>query len=193
MEIPEKQNAPLEEQKAESILAEGGEDKLNELKAWLFQENVRLQAKQGDLKRREDKLREEEAQLKSEIKQAEHRLALERKRLKQDEDFFEKKMDILKNGFVQLDLDRSKLEKEKLLFEAEKTAHMGFTGREKGGLAGILFQGVNNRLALKKRYKDLIKIFHPDNMAGDHEMVLAVNKIYEELKQDYDLLDTLKP
>lgn len=51
----------------------------------------------------------------------------------------------------------------------------------------MLFQGVNSHLALKKRYRDLIKMFHPDNIAGDHEMVLVINRIYEELKQDYEM------
>ena len=50
----------------------------------------------------------------------------------------------------------------------------------------MLFQGVKSQLALKKRYKDLIKMFHPDNIAGDHEMVLTVNAVYEKLKREYE-------
>ena len=41
-------------------------------------------------------------------------------------------------------------------------------------------------LALKKRYKDLIKIFHPDNVAGDKEIIQRINREYETLKRDYD-------
>ena len=53
--------------------------------------------------------------------------------------------------------------------------------------AELLFQGVKSHLALKKRYRDLIKMFHPDNIAGDHEMVLMINRIYDELKRDYEM------
>ena len=50
----------------------------------------------------------------------------------------------------------------------------------------MLFRGVNSFLALKKRYKDLIKMYHPDNVAGDHEMVQLINREYEELKKGYE-------
>lgn len=30
-------------------------------------------------------------------------------------------------------------------------------------------------------------MFHPDNIAGDHEMVLLINAAYEELKEEYDI------
>ena len=53
--------------------------------------------------------------------------------------------------------------------------------------AKLLFQGVRSQLALKKRYRDLIKMFHPDNIAGDHEMVLLINEVYEELKEEYEI------
>lgn len=36
---------------------------------------------------------------------------------------------------------------------------------------------------LKKRYKDLIKIYHPDNVAGDTRTVQEINKEYEKMKQ----------
>ena len=50
-----------------------------------------------------------------------------------------------------------------------------------------MFRGVKNPLALKKRYKDLIKIFHPDNVAGDKEMIQKINREYESLKHEYDI------
>ena len=115
------------------------------------------------------------------------RLLSERSRLKQEESFFDKKMEILKGGFAQLEADRRELEKKRLMLEAEEKVYKDSMMQNKAvDLAGILFQGVKSPLALKKRYRDLIKIFHPDNIAGDHEMVLRINKIYEELKKDYD-------
>lgn len=142
-------------QRIEELLAEGGEDKLNEAKEWLSKENERI--------------------------------LFERSRLKQEENFFDQKMDILKGGFAQLEEERRELEKKRLMLEAEEKVYQASVKQSREpDPAEILFLGVKSPLALKKRYRDLIKIFHPDNIAGDHEMVLRINKIYEELKRDYD-------
>lgn len=184
----EESKEALEDQEFEKTLTEGSKEELNELKAWLFKENIRIQMEHNELKRMEDKLIKERKQFQAEVEEVNHRLAAERKRLKQDELFFDKKMEILKNGFSQLDIERKKVERDRLMLEADKSAHASYARQEKGmDMAEMLFQGVKSPLALKKRYKDLIKIFHPDNIAGDHEMVLMVNKIYEELKQDYEM------
>lgn len=152
------------------------EDTEKVLDAQEFEKNL----EDGD----EDALKE----LKEWLSKENIRIQMERRRLKQEADFFDKKMDILKSGFAQLDLERKKVERDKLMLEAEKNAHISYTRQEKNfDVAEMLFQGVNSQLALKKRYKDLIKMFHPDNIAGDHEMVLVINKIYEELKQDYEM------
>ncbi|MBD5547425.1 MAG: hypothetical protein HDQ97_08510 [Lachnospiraceae bacterium] len=185
MSISEK---AIDDRNYEEILAEGTEDELNELKTWLFKENVRLKMEQGELKHAQNQFAKEREELRAEMAKLEQHLEFEQKRLRQDESFFEKKMDILKNAFAQLDVERKKLEREKIQLEAEKNIHVSHTRQEKNmEIAEMLFQGVNSHLALKKRYKDLIKMFHPDNIAGDHEMVLVINRIYDELKKDYEM------
>ncbi len=177
-----------ENQDFEKVLVSGNQDELNELKVWLFKENIRLEMERNELKRMEDKFIQEKQRFQTEMTEVNQRLVIERKRLKQDELFFEKKMDILKSGFADLDTERKKFERSKIQFDAEKSAHKSYARQEKNmELAELLFQGVNSHLALKKRYKDLLKIFHPDNIAGDHEMLVVINKIYEELKRDYDI------
>ena len=49
----------------------------------------------------------------------------------------------------------------------------------------LFFKGVDNELALKKRYRDLTKIFHPDNLNGDTDTLKHINKEYNALKQIY--------
>ncbi len=172
----------------EEKLAESPKEELDELKTWLFKENIRIEMARNELKCLEEEFLKERKKFQEEMKEIKGCLELERKRLKQDEVFFEKKMDILKNGFIQLDEERKKLEKEKINFEAHRDAHESFRKQEKStDMARFLFQGVKSQLALKKRYKDLIKMFHPDNIAGDHEMVLIINSVYEELKKDYEM------
>lgn len=158
---------------------------LQEMKLWLFQENVRLAAVSGELEEKERRITREKEQFQKEVRMISSRISKERKRLKEDETFFQKKMDILKNGFWQLDADRHKLNKEwEKLHAQEKRAE---TAQHTADMdVSVFFRGVRNPLALKKRYRDLIKIFHPDNLAGDKEMIQRINKEYELLKETYE-------
>jgi len=167
------------------VLVHGSVEELNELKAWLFNENIRIEAAQNKLHQMEQKFISERKQFQDEMKEVNHKLVKEKTRLKEDMAFFEKKMEILKSGFSQLDMDKRKLEKEMLHFEAEKEAYTRETRYARYDTVEYLFRGVTSLLSLKKRYKDLIKMFHPDNIAGDHEMVLVINKYYEKMRSEY--------
>ena len=179
----------------EKLSSISNEDDLKELKVWLFQENVRLQNERRELEERRDRFIKERAQFRDEMNSLNHRMVIERKRLKDDNLFFEKKMQILQDGFRQLEMDRRKFEKDKLLFESERNARQereyGYDGYESerfyegsSQIAEILFSGVNSTLGLKKRYRDLIKIFHPDNLCGDARMVQIINQEYEKKRRE---------
>lgn len=47
------------------------------------------------------------------------------------------------------------------------------------------FAGVNDLESLKKRYRDLLKIYHPDNQNGDESMSKQIQAEYEELLSKY--------
>ncbi|MCM1201713.1 MAG: hypothetical protein NC312_10820 [Bacteroides fragilis] len=176
-----------EENGMEDALEEAASaEELNRLKAWLFKENVRLISAAKELEQTQEQFREEKEQFQEEMKSLNRKMAAERQRLKEDNLFFEKKMEILKSGFTELDMDRRRLEKEWAKLEAQKEVlqQPAYSG---GRDVSDLFRGVKNPLALKKRYKDLIKIFHPDNVAGDKEMIQKINIEYETLKHDFDI------
>lgn len=171
----------------EEKLEEASEEELQALKAWLFRENIRLATAAKDLEEMQEQFEKEKLQFQDEMKQISHRMARERQRLKDDSIFFEKKMDILKNGFQQLDMDRRRLDKDRARFSYEKEFMEDRSIYDRSAIdVSVFFQGVNNPLALKKRYKDLIKIFHPDNLAGDKDVIQRINKEYEALKKEYE-------
>ena len=187
----------------ERILVTGDTEELNELKGWLFRENIRLEMERSEFLHTQEKFIEERTRFRDEMLEVNRKLVVERKRLKQDEQFFDKKMEILKissksnpnsvagaiAGLVKESnkAERKAFEKEKLQFHSEQKVHERDLHRERNDqMAEMLFQGVNSQLALKKRYRDLLKMFHPDNVAGDAEMVLVINRIYEELKRSYE-------
>lgn len=162
------------------------EEELNRLKSWLFKENVRIISATKELEQMQKQFAQEKEQFQEEMKTLNRKMAAEKERLKENSLFFEKKMEILKSGFADLDMDRRRLAKEWARLEARKEV-MQQPVYGSGRDVSDLFRGVKNPLALKKRYKDLIKIFHPDNVAGDKEMIQKINKEYEELKCEYDI------
>ena len=162
------------------------EEELNRLKSWLFKENVRIISAAKELEQMQIQFAQEKEQFKEEMKALNRKMEAEKERLKDNTLFFEKKMEILKGGFAELDMDRRRLEKEWARLEAQKEV-MQQPVYGGGRDVSDLFRGVKNQLALKKRYKDLIKIFHPDNVAGDKEMIQKINKEYENLKHEYDI------
>ena len=156
-------------------------DELKEAKLWLFQENIRLENARREFETSQEIFLKERVQLRKELEELNRRTIQERKRLKEENLFFEKKLAILQDGFRQLDEDRRSFERQKKALE-ERTSRVR---DERGGgspmveeSVRLLFRGANNPLALRKRYKDLVKIFHPDNLFGDEEMAQVINREY---------------
>lgn len=176
-----------ESQEFEKILIDGTLDELSELKSFLFKENIRIELQKKELEELRASVIADRKRLHEESREVNQKIVVERKRLKDEELFFSKKMDILKNGFQSLEADRKALENAKKQFEAERLSFSSRAKRiESEENVSVLFQGVNNYMSLKKRYKDLLKIYHPDNMNGDNEMVLTINQIYDDLKKTYE-------
>lgn len=167
------EDAKLEELTSEELL---------EMRRFLFEERIRIQEERQKQQEAYEKFLKERLVFMDEMKALNHKVLSERKRLKEETAFFDKKLEILQNGFCQLDMDRKQFEREKKvylqnLFIADRNILEEGTG---------FFKGVTNQLGLKKRYKDLMKIFHPDNMCGDIDTVKRINEQYEVLKKKID-------
>lgn len=167
----------------EAILESDNDQYLKELKLFLFKENIRLENEKREILEAKDKLIRERAQFRTEMDLLNHKIVIEKKRLKDETLFFEKKMQILKDGFIQLDQDRKQLERERSRFELEKRGWENDNSYTTEDAAAVLFRKATNPLALRKRYKDLMKIFHPDNLFGDAELVQMINREYEKRKK----------
>lgn len=176
------------EQEENKQIEQMSEEELNELKVWLFKENVRVQTEKKELDAYKEKLLKERSQFRDEMDILSHKIVMEKKRLKEDKQFFDKKMDILKDGFRRLEADKSIFEKEKKRFEREKSYYQqeDVINESFHDSVSYFFKGINGPLTLKKRYKELMKIFHPDNLCGDIGVVQMINKEYEKLKKDFE-------
>ena len=145
-------------------------------------ESEKVRREREELEELREKFLTEKQQFRDEMQLLEKRLKEEQERLRQENLFFEKKMDILKGGFAQLEADRKAFERDQIRMEEKQKLLREEPGMTGGGVK-LFFQGVSNPLTLKKRYKDLIKIFHPDNLCGDTDVLQLINKEYERLRE----------
>ena len=102
----------------------------------------------------------------------------EEKRLEREKHIFDMEWKMLEDGWRKLAAEREQLER----------VYSGFNNDEErisfsNVSASVFFSGVNNMRSLKKRYKDLIKIFHPDNAEGDTDVIQKINEEYEVLRK----------
>lgn len=173
----------------EEVISAQSQSELKEAKLWLFRENMRLEKERRELEQVKERFIKERVQFCNEMKILNRRTVLERKRLKEENLFFDKKMDILKAGFAQLEADRKQLAQDRKIFLEEKNR----SGQNSSGrppkisseeIVQVLFRSVNNSLALRKRYRDLVKIYHPDNLSGDEELVQLINKEFFRRKRE---------
>lgn len=152
----------------------------DEKKKWLFKENVRLQELSRNL---EDERKLIEIQM-GMLQRQQSKNMLLKKQLESRRDLFEQKWNILERETRQLAIDKDKFEREKLIYKDKvyREARRSMSNAEN---VKIFFKGVEDTTSLKKRYKALLKIYHPDNMHGDKELLQAINTEYERLSRFY--------
>ena len=160
---------------------------LKEIKLWLFKESIRVQEEKHELEmNRRDFLNERE-NTREENRRYEEHLETRTRQLSREEDLIAQKHEVIKRGFAELESDRQALKARETALRAREEQFeermSGCTGSEAGE---VLFRGADNILLLKKRYKDLMKMFHPDCLGGDTEMVKSVNRAYDRLLSECD-------
>ncbi len=150
---------------------------------WLFQNISDPSARQRkDLELERQKLMEERKQFEAEKKEFQKRQQLEEQRYAQQNRLFEMKWKILEG-------ELKKLAQEKQQLEIEKEQY-GYYQEESCGAVSplhreLFFSGVDNELGMRKRYKDLLKIYHPDNIDGDTAALQMINQEYDQLKKQF--------
>lgn len=156
---------------------------LADTKEWFFMENVRLAEEKERLFEERRKL-EHEIRIKHETLDKKISIAkLKIVQLDEATKLVEKKLAALEEEYVRLAIEKKKLADEKSTFETirrnKRTSTVTYSGTD------IFFKGVKSETALKKRYRELMKIFHPDNQGGDDSVIHAINIEYDRLKKVY--------
>ena len=144
-------------------------------KKYLFKENVRLNELKQELEADRELIDIQKGMLHSQQRKNE---------LKSQSVLFDQKWEILERETRQLTLDKEKFNREKLMYRDKvyREARRSMSNAEN---VKIFFRGVDDTESVKKRYRALLKIYHPDNMNGDNDLVLAINEEYERLLRFY--------
>lgn len=115
------------------------------------------------------------------------RVEIEDRRLEQQRKLFDMKFKILEEELVKLATEKQHVERQKEFysrvndFEYQNSSQRQMESKVVKG--ELFFTGVGNKQSLKKRYKDLIKIYHPDNLDGDNSTVQEINREYDHLSK----------
>jgi hypothetical protein len=116
------------------------------------------------------------------------RVEIEDRRLEQQRQLFDMKFKLLEEELVKLASEKKHIERQREFYsrvnEFEREYHYTQTPAKQNVVKGeLFFSGVGNRQSLKKRYKDLIKIYHPDNLDGDKNTIQEINREYDQLSK----------
>ncbi len=156
------------------------QEELDEKMRELFRMQVLLKEKEQEL---DDERKLIEVQ-KGLLERQQRKNMLLRKQLESQKVLFDKQWELLETETRRLACDKDKFDREKRIYKdqvyREARRSMSIASNTK-----IMFKGVEDSSSLKKRYKDLLKIYHPDNYCGDKELIQAITDQYEELKRFY--------
>jgi hypothetical protein len=115
------------------------------------------------------------------LKSERRALDQEWRRLEAEKKLVDTKLKILEDEFKKLSEEKKYVERQKKYYEYV-IEHEEQTAPAKQIASGeMFFVGVASEKTLKKRYKQLVKIYHPDNLDGDGDAIQEINREYDRL------------
>lgn len=169
------------------------EQELLEFREWFIEKLREMKREEYVLKERKRRLKQDEEHLAMERRDFDRAKESQERLRAQQESLFHMKQKVLEEELRRLaderkafDEEREEFEARKKLAESEQLAQADMADSEAVGK--LFFVGVQSEMALKKRYKDLIKIYHPDNLCGDTQMLQTINEEYDRLCAFYGVM-----
>lgn len=154
---------------------------------WRLRQEITLEHQKQALKEEKRELEKERRVFEQEKREYTRWQQSQESRLESEDRLFQMKWKILEEELRKLADERQQLEKQRSFYRyVEEYEKQNRTLAARGeGMAELFFVGVASEVALKRRYKDLIKIYHPDNLNGDTGTIQVINKEYDRLRAIY--------
>ena len=112
---------------------------------------------------------------------------IEDQRIQNEKQLFEMKWKILEAELKKLADEKQQVEKQRKFYQrlTDQEKQEAKERTEKIVRGDMFFVGVEDKQALRKRYTDLVKIYHPDNASGDVGTIQEINREYDRLQAQY--------
>lgn len=108
--------------------------------------------------------------------------------MKREQYLFDMKWKILESELQKLAAEKQKMERQRDFYSRVHEFEQENRSQSSNVVKGeMFFMGVGNEKSLRKRYKDLIKIYHPDNLNGDTGTIQEINREYQVLMQKLEV------
>lgn len=154
----------------------------HEFEMWRVQETERLESKKQNLRKQTRQIEQERIQLNIEKAHWYRQQEFEETKKRHEEHLLEMKRQILEGELYKLAEEKKQFEQKKNFYDQVESYQKDDIRTKPASVHGaIFFAGVNNQSSLKKRYKDLLKIYHPDNKCGDTDTIQEINREYQRL------------
>lgn len=156
--------------------------KQHEFEMWRIQEMERLETRMQKIRRQARQMEKERLELNIEKAHFYRQQEFEETKKKHEEHLLEMKRQILEGELYKLAEEKKQFEQKKNFYDQVESYQKDDIRTKPASIQGaIFFAGVTGQSSLKKRYKDLLKIYHPDNKCGDTDAIQEINREYQRL------------
>ena len=159
-------------------------DELMEFRQWFFKKTMQMERDQRTLEDDKRRLQLQWDRLERERRDFRREKEADAKFRAQEEYVLRMKQQVLEDELQKLANEKQYLERQREFYVRRFQQRQEPAPRQEASVVKgeLFFIGVQSEIALKKRYKDLIKIYHPDNMCGDTETLQEINREYDRLR-----------
>ena len=162
------------------------QDEILEFQQWYLKKTIEIERDRRKLEDDKQLLVMHRARLELERKDFSRQKEADARFRAQEEYVLQMKQQVLEEELRKLADEKQHMERKREFYDRvrqfqqkqEPTTH-----RNRSIVKGeLFFIGVQSEIALKKRYKDLVRIYHPDNVCGDTETLQEINREYDRLR-----------
>jgi len=162
------------------------EDEIRAFQRWYFKKTVELEHDKRALEDEKKRFEMQRAKLERERRDFCRQKEADARFREQAEYVLRMKQQVLEDELRKLANEKQYMERQREFYDRVKQFQQKqeqVPQKKRPVVKGeLFFTGVQSEIALKKRYKDLIKIYHPDNMCGDTETLQEINREYDRLR-----------
>ncbi len=153
---------------------------------WRYKQEQKLESQREQLREERKKIERERKALEREKRDYTRWKDTEKSRLESESKLFAMKWKLLEEELKNLADEKLQVEKQRNFYRYVEEHEKKVQLQPLPVNAEMFFVGVDNKKALKRRYKELLKIYHPDNLAGDTAMIQEINREYDRLSKKYE-------